>query len=94
MTHDEHPPTTNPVVDHETGNMSDKLRDAAEVAENVLGEMALGNDRRAAAVIEADRQATRAALVSEIVAWLRENSTPHNDIDEWADEIEAKWGKQ
>lgn len=24
------------------------------------------------------------------VAWLRENSTPHNDIDEWADEIEAK----
>ena len=24
-----------------------------------------------------------------IVAWLRENSTPHNDIDEWADEIEA-----
>jgi len=24
-----------------------------------------------------------------IVAWLRENNTPHNDIDEWADEIEA-----
>lgn len=25
-----------------------------------------------------------------IVDWLRLNSTPHNDIDEWADEIEAK----
>lgn len=24
-----------------------------------------------------------------IVAWLRLNVTPHNDIDEWADEIEA-----
>lgn len=72
--------------------MSDKLRPAMEVAENVLGEMALGNDRRAAAVIEADRQATRAALVSEIVAWLRGNCMS----GKWrilASEIEEKWGK-
>lgn len=32
------------------------------------------------------------AAVREIVAWLRYNVTPHNDIDEWADEIEAKFG--
>lgn len=36
----------------------------------------------------------REAEVAKIVAWLRDNSTPHNDIDEWADEIEAKWGKR
>ena len=35
--------------------------------------------------LEKARMEERAA----IVAWLRENITPHNDIDEWADEIEA-----
>lgn len=75
-----HPVSSSPVVDHETANVSVKLRGAVEVWRD--------------AYIEADRQATRAALVAEIVAWLRDNSTPHNDIDEWADEIEAKWGKK
>ena len=36
-----HPPTTNPVVDHETGNMSDKQRDAVPV---VWGEPSPPND--------------------------------------------------
>ena len=79
--------------------MSDKLRPAVEVwrqAHQALYWLPKGTigEQGAAAVIEADRQATRAALVAGIVAWLRDNSTPHNDIDEWADEIEAKWGKQ
>lgn len=40
-----------------------------------------------------DHRAGYQAAVRDIVAWLRENITPHNDIDEWADEIEAKFGK-
>ena len=57
-------------------------------------------DQAAAAVIEADRQATRAALVAEIVAWLRTEDRrltdggAITDADHLADEIEAKWGKQ
>lgn len=35
------------------------------------------------------RQYDGAEERAKIVAWLRLNSTPHNDIDEWADEIEA-----
>ena len=38
------------------------------------------------------RYQVRSEVVGEIVAWLRENITPHNDIDEWADEIEDKFG--
>ena len=91
--------TTNPVVDHETGNTSDKLRSAVAVwweADTAFGAACLGNgdrgDKAAAAVIEADRQATRAALVAEIVAWMRGNCMS----GKWrvlASEIEEKWGK-
>ena len=93
---DDHPPTTNPVVDHETGNMSDKLRDAVEVwgdAWSAWDNHPTCADDDATKVIEADRQATRAALVAEIVAWLRGNCMS----GKWrilASEIEAKWGKQ
>ena len=87
----DHPPTTNPVVDHETGNTSDKLRPSImDTLWPILG----GNHTDAetweeiAAVIEADRQATRAALVAEIVAWLEDYEPLLVDM------IEAKWGKQ
>lgn len=39
--------------------------------------------------LNAEKEAARKEERAAIVAWLRENSTPHNDIDEWADEIEA-----
>ena len=48
----------------------------------------------ARAAIRVIATAVEQEMVAKIVAWLRDNSTPHNDIDEWADEIEAKWGKQ
>ena len=44
-------------------------------------------------LIEIGQKEGYAKAVKEIVAWLRENITPHNDIGEWADEIEAKFGK-
>lgn len=43
-------------------------------------------------LIEIGQKEGYAKAVREIVAWLRDNVTPHNDIDEWADEIEAKFG--
>ena len=101
----DHPPTSNPVVDHETGNTSDKLRDAVEVWRDAseaysypvtdeYGYLFAPEERadRAAAVIEADRQATRAALVAEIVEWMRGNCMS----GKWrvlASEIEVKWSK-
>ena len=39
--------------------------------------------------VDMAQEAIRRDERAKIVAWLRENSTPHNDIDEWADEIEA-----
>ena len=104
--------TSNPVVDHETGNTSDKLRDALEVWRDAseaysypvtdeYGYLFAPEERadRAAAVIEADRQATRAALVAEIVEWLRKRSR-ETLTSQWhcafvaaADEIEVKWSK-
>lgn len=95
--------TPNPVVDHETGNMSDKLRPAVEVLQDIMEiwcRDAPNPETKAAAVIEADRQATRAALVSEIVAWLfdEEQEYPAGEYSGFAamirEEIEAKWGKQ
>lgn len=95
-----HPPTTNPVVDHETGNVSYKLRDAVDVyidACNAFGRNKAYSTayKAAAAVIEADRQATRAALVSEIAAEARgeTGSAWAEDVIEFASFIEAKWGK-
>ena len=88
--------TSNPVVDHETGNTSDKLRDAVEVWRDAYDAFTdfyhHTTEKDPARVIEADRQATRAALVAEIVAWLRGNCMS----GKWrilASEIEAKWGK-
>ena len=73
--------------------MTSKLRPAEEVADDCWGEAEFCNIAEAAAVIEADREAVRAEVVREIVAWLR---------DQWqgrlqspvfmADQIEAKFG--
>lgn len=81
--------TSNPVVAHEKGNTSGKLRDAVEVyqvayvtwvsdkhADNAAAYQA------AAAVIEADR----AALVAEIVAWLEDHDPA---LATW---VQSKWG--
>lgn len=49
-------------------------------------------ERSMAQAFARHRHQARAEVVGKIVAWLRDNITPHNDIDEWADEIEAKFG--
>lgn len=112
-----HPVTLTPVVDHETGNMSDN--DLIErVAQTIWhcgfhpDDVASGEaDRRKAdwpddwhkavnkaqaaiAIIEQDR----AALVAEIVAWLRKEAIMSTDtvrrrMNKALDQIEAKWGK-
>ena len=97
-----HPPvvarvsTTNPVDDRGSGNTSDKLRPAVDVWRDAYDAFTdfyhHTTEKDPARVIEADRQATRAALVAEIVAWLRGNCMS----GKWrilASEIEAKWGK-
>ena len=102
----DHPPTSNPVDDRGSGNTSDKLRDALEVFRDASDAATRGSvkykpsaEQAAAAVIEADRQATRAALVAEIVEWLRKRSR-ETLTSQWhcafvaaADEIEVKWSK-
>ena len=95
----DHPPTSNPVVDHETGNTSDKLRDAVEVWRDAYDAFTdfyhHTTEKDPARVIEADRQATRAALVAEIVAWLRKASDDPVMLAVFctaANAIEAKWG--
>ena len=40
----------------------------------------------------ADREAVRAELVREIVAWLRRDEDPYPDSYDIADEIEAEFG--
>lgn len=67
-----HPATSTPVVDHETGNMSDKLRPAVEVwwsAWNAWGihPTCAGDD--AVKVIEDDREAVRAEQAAELAKW-------------------------
>ena len=77
--------------------MSDKLRPVAEV----WGDAWLAwdmhpscSDEKAIAVIEADRQAVRAALVAEIAAWLRKEAPAALcDPRMVGNAIEAKWGK-
>lgn len=72
----------------------DELIEAvAEKLDDWLGDTGTSLDM-ARAAIRVIAPAMEQETVAKIVAWLRDNSTPHNDIDEWADEIEAKWGKQ
>ena len=108
---DNHPLTSNQFGDHETGNASDKLRDAVEVWREIYAAWDDADptfndvlnqhedDLLAASMIEADRQATRAALVAEIAEWVRDDDTVWSILkgaDQYAlaTEIEAKWGKQ
>lgn len=91
--------TSSPIDDRGSGNTSDKLRDAVEVFRDASDAATRGSvkykpsaEQAAAAVIEADRQATRAALIAEIVAWMRGNCMS----GKWrvlASEIEEKWSK-
>lgn len=66
--------TSSPVDVGETGNTSSKLRPASVVAHEVCEEMEEYGPSFATKVIEADRQAVRAALVAKIVAWLRDDN--------------------
>ena len=91
--------TPNPVVDHGSGNMSDKLRPAVEVWRDAYDAFTdfyhHTTEKDPARVIEADRQATRAALVAEIVEWLKGKAAyAWSRESGLADEIAAKWGKQ
>ena len=81
--------------------MSDKLRTSKEVWEEANSAYFGPYERRgwytdaAIAVIEADRQAVRAALVAEIAAWLRKEAPAALcDPRMVGNAIEAKWGKQ
>lgn len=63
-----------------------------EAADALRGALEFGQFHFNEAVMFYRRDIERKAAQAErakIVAWLRLNSTPHNDIDEWADEIEA-----
>ena len=98
---DDHPLTSNQFDDHETGNVSDKLRDAVEVWREIYAAWDDADptfndvlnqhedDLLAASIIEADRQATRAALVGEIAAWLREGEKEFSDCDIAANMLES-----
>lgn len=94
---DDHLLTSNPVDDHETGNVRDKLRPAAEVwwtAWKAWDDSPTCADDEAIAIIEADRQAVRTALVAEIAAWLRKEAPAALcDPRMVGNAIEAKWGK-
>lgn len=83
--------------------MSGKLRDAVEVWRDAYDAFTdfyhHTTEKDPARVIEADRQATRAALVAEICEWLRKRSR-ETLTSQWhcafvaaADEIEVKWSK-
>ena len=94
----DHPPTSNPVDDRGSGNTSDKLRDALEVWRDAYDAFTdfyhHTTEKDPARVIEADREAVRAALVAEICEWLRDGagigaSLAHPSV---LQAIEAKWG--
>ena len=72
--------------------MSDKLRPVAEVwgdAWKAWDDSPTCADDEAIAIIEADRQAVRAALVAEIAAWLREGEKEFSDCDIAANMLES-----
>lgn len=101
------PATSTPVVDHETGNMSDKVTQAdRELLIRIMGydsetiDVILAGNAFTWEVeqIARHRQSTRAALVAEIVAWLRADDMvwaiiANGDQYALATELEAKWGK-
>ena len=79
--------------------MSKQLRDAYSVWTEAFGAWnnnpeSVGASEDAAAIIEADRQATRAALVAEIVAWLRDGEKEFSDCDIAAHLLETGMWKQ
>lgn len=76
--------------------MSKQLRDAYSVWTEAFGAWnnnpeSVGASEDAAAIIEADRQATRAALVAEIVAWLREQQKNVEQARDDANEGDLEW---
>ena len=85
MTHDELIEAVAKAIGDTTNFDGDRM--ASRYADSELRDVARAAIRVIATAVEQE-------MVAKIVAWLRDNSTPHNDIDEWADEIEAKWGKQ
>lgn len=79
--------------------MSKQLRDAYSVWTEAFGAWnnnpeSVGASEDAAAIIEADRQATRAALMAEIVAWLRDGEKEFSDCDIAAHLLETGMWKQ
>ena len=80
MTHDELIEATKQALADTTDFDGDRM--ASRYADSELRDVARAAIRVIATAVEQE-------MVAKIVAWLRENSTPHNDIDEWADEIEA-----
>ena len=86
--------------------MSEKLRDAVEVWKEIYAawteaDQVFNNERNehsddllAASMLEADRQAVRAALVWEIAAWLRDGEKEFSDCDIAAHLLETGMWKQ
>lgn len=79
--------------------MTSELRPAMQVwreaFETWAGEPEHDNaPEAAAAVIEADREAVRAEVVRDIVAWLRNDEEPYPDSYDIADEIDDKFGER
>lgn len=76
--------------------MTSDLRPAVEVWTEAEMVACHGAEYAAAAVIEADREAVRAEVVREIVAWLEDHDFGNylvNGVSSGiADEIEAKFG--
>lgn len=80
--------------------MTSELRPAVEVVVDVLNaaERAQFTQRtklqNAVGYVEADREAVRAEVVRDIVAWLRRDEDPYPDSYDIADEIEHKFGER
>ena len=71
--------------------MTSEIRPEALVAHEVCEEMEEYGPTFAERVIKADREAVRAEVVGEIVAWL--GTKDNYDFDDLAIDIEAKFGK-
>ena len=76
--------------------MTSELRPAVAVWQEAYwtwaNDPSFGSTARSVSIIEADREAVRAELVREIVAWLRRDEDPYPDSYDIADEIEAEFG--
>lgn len=68
------------------------LRDAKRVADDCWAKAEFFNIEAAAAIIEADRAATRAderaKVVGEIVAWLRERAVIYRSV--WGESVDTR----